>query len=247
MLHPLTTLLLDHRASGTPIAQLTSAHIPTNSVVAYQIQNETVEELGPICAWKVSPMPLNGEPKCSPILQANVYRDGASLNSSDFWELAVEAEIAVRINSKISKLSDSTNYMEAIEAVDSVHLALELVASRFNDRTSIPALAALADLQNAGGVVLGAPFDPSLMRSETFTHLTLETENQISKECSFNLSPEIILGAIPWLSVHARKRKLPLKEGDVVITGARLGPIPFETGKVNIYSNCLGAVAATFC
>ena len=98
MSHPLTDILLNHRASGTLIEDLPASAVPQTIDEAYQVQYETVTRLGPVGAWKVQPMPEQGLPAASPLLADMIFADGVTLSGADFPDTGIEVEVAVTIN-----------------------------------------------------------------------------------------------------------------------------------------------------
>jgi|SRR5215217_5707898 len=246
MPHPLTAKLLSSRSTGTVIVDLSNDLVPHDIASAYAIQNETIAALGPVAAWKVAPMPAHGDPTCSPILQANVYRNGAKLKRKDFPGLAIEAEVAVRLGRDLGDGSYRPSKETVVAAIESLHVAIEIVASRYANRASVPALAATADLQNAGGIVLGPPHAvPSLPEFSTLP-LELKLGSDEIRVSQQSPSTENALASIGWLAQHAFDRGLPLKAGVVIITGARIGPLSFSAGEVEVASPELGTVRTEF-
>lgn len=241
---PLTDLLLAHRARGTLIDGIAETLAPTDAAAAYQVQNETIAAIGPAGAWKVQPYPETGEPFTSPILKKDVYPSGAALKLSDYAGIAIEAEIAVTI---CRDLPDTSAYSpdDLRDAVASLHLAIEVVASRFVDRKANPSLVGIADLQNSGAVVVG----PAL--AGEWPELSKQALSMFVDGCEVgraagNGSTENTLKSLAWLANHAKARGLPLKAGDVIITGARLGPLPLEGKEVVVTGPGFEPVTATF-
>jgi 2-keto-4-pentenoate hydratase len=56
---------------------------------------------------------------------------------------------------------------------------------------------------------------------------------------------EAVLGALVWLANHAAARNGGLKAGQIVITGARLGPVPITGSTAEAEVEGLGTVSLT--
>jgi 2-keto-4-pentenoate hydratase len=239
----LAKLLLAHRAARTTIDQLPAELVPQDMEAAYAIQTETMAVLGPVGAWKVSPYPETGEPLCSVLPASYLHQSGATLDRADLHDLGIEVEIALTLG---QDLPGGTTPQEAQAAIGSVHLALELIASRFTDRTSIPRTAAFADLQNSGGIVLGAPVRFDALPELGGEAMTLVYDGEETASATGGPSTDNVLRSLAWLATHAASRGLELKQGTVVITGARIGPKPFAGRVVAARSDRFGTIEVDF-
>lgn len=227
---PLTDLLLAHRAAGTLIENLHPDLVPNDKAVAHVVQTETIRAIGPIGAWKVSPVPANGEPAASPLPTSAVYQSGAMLDLVRTRNVGVEAEIAVTISRDLAAKSTPYTLDDVLDAVGGLHLAIEIIDSRFADRVATPALAQAADLLNGAAVIVGpersAQSWPELER-QRLRLLVDGVEAEVTTEGSTTANA---LAALVWLANHATSRGLPLMAGTVIITGARIGALPL-TGR----------------
>jgi 2-keto-4-pentenoate hydratase len=246
MPHKLTEILLNHRASGILIANLPEGTDPQTAEEAYLIQNETVAALGPVGAWKVQPLPETGQPFAAPILASNIIQNGATLRSADFPSLGIEVEIAVTLNRDLPIQPQGYTASDMRSAIGSIHLALELLASRFVDRKKVPQLTGIADLQHSGGVVLGAAMAPKNMPEFGKQAIRLEIDGVEVASTPGNATTENVLASLAWLANHAAARDLPLKTGDIVITGARLGPVGLTGSRVQAHAQGFESVAVIF-
>lgn len=243
---PLTTLLLAQRANRTTLADVPADLVPASREAAYQVQDETVRALGPVGAWKVAPMPADGVPFCSPILARDIYADKAALKLVDFLGLAIEVEVAVTIGRDLPAKAGGYTPDELRVALASIHVALEIVASRYTDRSKLPQLAGIADLQSGGAVVLGAAVSPINLPEFGEQVMSLRFDEETVQTTPGNATTDNVLVSLAWLADHAAARGMPLKQGDVVITGARLGPKPFASGTVTAEASGLGVVSVSF-
>lgn len=246
MSHPLTEILVGHRASSKLIDSLPPGAVPQTIEEAYQVQYETVTSLGPIGAWKVQPMPESGQPVASPLPADTIHADGVTLRAADFPDTGIEVEVAVTINRAFPAVPQGYLAADMREAIGSVHLALEILASRFVDRRKMPQLATIADLQSGRGIVLGAALSASELPEFGQLAIALSFDGDVVQTTAGNATTENMLSSLAWLANHASARGLPLKAGDIVITGARIGPLTPTGEAVSASAEGLGTVSASF-
>lgn len=246
MQHKLTEILLRHRSSGILIVDLPADAVPQTADEAYRVQNETAAALGPIGAWKVQPIPETGVPFAAPILARNVLADGVELRAVDFPGLGIEVEVAVTLSRDLPSKDQDYTAADLPSAIGSFHIALELLASRFIDRGKVSQLTGIADLQHSGAIVLGAPVSFDTLPEFGNQTMSLNTDDVTVAETSGNATTADMMAALAWLANHAIARGLPLRAGDVVITGAGLGPISLRGSKVHAHAEGLGSVSAAF-
>lgn len=246
MAQKLTQLLLEHRASGMLIADLPPDLVPETAEDAYLIQNETVAVLGPVGAWKVQPMPETGLPFAAPILARTIFPDGAELRIANYPSLGIEVEVAVTLNRDLPLRSEDYTADDMQAAIGSLHLAFEILASRFTDRSKVPLLAGIADLQHSGAIVLGAAVTPNPLPEFGTQSIELSIDGAVVAATPGNAKTSNMLTALAWLANHAAGRGLSLKTGDVVITGSRIGPLPVAGSKVEASAQGLGSLIANF-
>jgi 2-keto-4-pentenoate hydratase len=241
--HELTKLLLAHRQAGTTIDTLPPELTPPDMATAYAIQSEVLAAIGPVGAWKVSPVPAEGQPFCSPLPASYVHGSGATLTRSGLHGLAVEVEVGLKLG---RDLPAGSTVEDARAAIGSIHLALEIVASRYTDRTSVAREAAFADFQSSGAIVLGDPVAFDGLPDFAQQALSLTLDGQADASTQTGPSTGNLLSAITWLADHAASRGLPLTSGTVIITGARLGPVAFDGREAVAEGDGLGTVRAAF-
>ena len=242
----LTELLLNHRASGILIADLPADLVPQTAEDAYRIQNETIAVLGPIGAWKVQPMPATGLPFAAPILARTIFADGADLRASDYPSLGIEVEIAVTLNRDLPLRSSGYTPGDLQAAIGSLHLAFEVLASRFVDRQQVPQLAGIADLQHSGAIVLGAAAPAQPLPEFGRQAIELAIDGAVVEKTEGNETTANMLTALAWLADHAAARGLPLHAGMTIITGSRIGPLPVSVAHVLARAPGLGTVCARY-
>ncbi|HWU16657.1 MAG TPA: fumarylacetoacetate hydrolase family protein [Devosia sp.] len=239
----LTDLLLAARRSGTPVDLLDPALVPASAEAAYAIQNEIVAALGPVGAWKVTPTPAEGALFASPILKSTVYQDGATLKAADLPGIGIEVEVAVTIGQDLPGKAGGYTPEDIRAALGSIHIAIEVLASRYRDRKAVPQLAGIADLQSSGAVVLGPAVSAAALPEFGQQAMALVYDGVEVKTTAGNASTQNVLASLAWLADHAAARGLPLTAGTVVITGARIGPLDVSAKLITAEAPGLGKVS----
>lgn len=209
------------------ISDLPPDLIPRDEAQAYAIQDAllSAEE---IAGWKVAPASPSKGHRGSPMSVRAVLPDGGAL-PEDAIAPEVEGEVGFILGKPVPM--DGTRE-DVLDAISGVCLAIEVLNSCFTDRKSANPMSALADFQSNAGVVIGplktdlADLDLSRLRPVFVTSggETLEPAKPMA-------STGAVLDAVLWLARHAARRGRPLQPGQVVITGARIGPVPIAHGQ----------------
>lgn len=211
---------------GTRLAALPGPG-PASEAQAYAVQDAIIRAIGAQGGWKVSPL-REGKARCAPI-PARFFVDAPAQFDAAFLDgCLAEVEIALRFKADPLGRGRALSPANLADCIASVHPAIELLSSRFSVPDKAPDLHRLADLQGCAAVILGAatadwsglefaelPFALALAGQEVSLKLNSPATGQT-------------LEALCWLADHAASRGMPLKAGDVVITGARLGPVSLQ-------------------
>ncbi|MFD2648796.1 2-keto-4-pentenoate hydratase [Devosia albogilva] len=243
---PLTELLVAQRARGVQIDSLPPELVPADAATAYRVQTETVLTLGPVGAWKVQPYPETGEPFAAPIPRSTVFGGKAELAASTFPAPAIEAEVAVTLNRDLPQRAESYSAEELAEAIGSLHLAIEVLSSRFAAPSALPFLVSLADLQNNAAVIVGPARSAAALPKLGEQPMIMAVDGTEIGRVAGGATTRTVLRSLAWLADHAAARGLPLKQGDVIITGARIGALPLEGRTVVVEAEGFEPVSATF-
>lgn len=208
---------------GTRLAALPGTG-PASEAQAYAVQDAIIRAVGTRGGWKVSPL-REGKARCSPI-PARFFVDApASFDASLLSGCLAEVEIAVRFKADPLARGRALSPPKLADCIASVHPAIELLSSRFAVPDSAPDLHRLADLQGCAAVILGAATaDWSGLEFAELPFALSLTGREVSLKVN-SPTTEQTLEALCWLADQAASRGAPLKVGDVVITGARLGPV----------------------
>ncbi|MHA6300066.1 fumarylacetoacetate hydrolase family protein [Devosia sp. CAU 1758] len=218
----LAARLIAAHDGGEIVETVAEAQVPADLDAVYALQDEIIRQIGAVGGWKVA-AGLGDPPLCSPIPANRYFAAADLLNGKHHRLILAEIEIAVRLGTDLPA-GASTEMVEA--AIASLHPAIEMVGNPFADRDAMPRNLQLGDLQSNGAVVVGTALDRAIIGSLETLRVTLELDGKPAHAVEKGASWEDILKAICWLSGHAAGRGMPLKVGQVIITGARaLAPL----------------------
>lgn len=214
-------ILLKARAGGPRPTHLPVA--PPDPAAAYAVQDAVLRQLGGRVSWKMAL--LGGRERHTAGMPASeVCTTGATLSGLPV-DAAIEVETAFILG---AGLTPHCTASDVLNAISDVRLAFEFVGSRFADRTAVPPLAAMADSFSSAGIVLGDAIPDWRLVLEKPLGLTLmldETELAAPEQVqSLTDTTDFLI----WLAKHAAAHGFPLSAGDVIISGARIGPIPLS-------------------
>lgn len=196
---------------------------PPDTDAAYAVQRHVIAGLGQGGAWKIAM--LEGRHRHTSVMPRSEISMWGETRPALPKDACVEVETALILGADLPAGSDAA---AARAAVAEVRLALELVSSRFADRTAANPLSGMADNFSSAGIVLGDQIEDWDGTLEGKMGLGLSYDGT-AVEVTEVAQP--LTGAIEflvWLAGHAEAQGLPLRRGDVLITGARIGPLPMN-------------------
>lgn len=133
-------------------------------------------------------------------------------------------------------------------AFDAVLPVIEVVESRLLDRVGSDPLAQVADLQNHGALVLGAPcaLPPALLDLRTL-EVSLAFDGQPVAQTRGGNPAADVWRLVAWLVRHCAQRGQPLRAGQIVTTGSCTGMLPAPAGAlVQAQVAGIGAISVQF-
>jgi 2-keto-4-pentenoate hydratase len=199
---------------------------PTTWDEVYRIQDATIGLMGPVSAWKVAPVDRGTGRICVPIPAFLVHESPAIVTARDFAP-ELEVETGVRIGRDLPDAAAPYTSSQVADAIGSLHVAVEIAGSRFVDRKAVGQMTAVADLGMNAGIVVGPPLTD--WRGIELGQLAMDLSvggTEVGTSAGSWTTAEM-LEALAALATHAARRSGGLKAGQVVITGARIGPTPF--------------------
>jgi 2-keto-4-pentenoate hydratase len=250
------TVLLSHWQRGTRIDSIPPACRPATRLEGYSVQAEIGRLSGFTPAgWKIA--------ATSPAGQRHINVDGPlagrlyaerRLAPSTPVRLAgnimnvAEAEFAFRLGRSLPPTGVPYAADDVIDAVASLHPAIEVPDSRFTDFSAVGAAQLIADTACACWFVLG-PEAPRQWRTVDLAAHRVQARR--NGEPAGDGAGANVLGdpriALTWLANELAALGLGLQTGDVVISGTCLTPVSVAPGdSVAMDFGALGTIGATF-
>jgi 2-keto-4-pentenoate hydratase len=216
-------MLAQARRSRTLLEDIPADIQPQHVEDAYAIQYAIANLLGPIGGWKVGLPKPGAAPRATPIPARYAIASGGRWPTTT--PTRIEVEFAVRIGTSLPQRSEPYTHEEVLNAIGSAHIAFEILGARFQDRTRIAPLTLLADGQSNSGLVTGAPIPNWRQLGLDRLEMTLRVNATTEAAVSAGSALEPTLDALTWLANHAAEHVGGLQKGQVILTGARIGPV----------------------
>src|SRR6202789_2648963 len=156
--------LHDHWRAGTKLAALETSHRPRDRSEAYAIQAALENHsAGNLFGWKIAATSEAGQkhinvdgPMAGRILSDTVLPDGGTASMAGNEMQVAEPEFAFRMATDLPPRSSPYSVRQVLDAVATLHPAIEIPDSRFADFISVGAAQIIADNACAHLFVLGA-------------------------------------------------------------------------------------------
>ena len=213
-------LLLTARKTGSTLPHFPEELRPASQADAHLIQNALLVSMGPAGGWKVfagnDPAPF-----LSPIPANLIWDQGVQTPRGPLSIVLVELEIAAVLSRDLPAAERPYTAEEVRSAIVSLHPLIELITFSWTDRDQVDRMTQLADLQNSAGFVVGdAKLDwQALETSNLKCSLLVDGVEEATSSTGANI--DTIVATIALLSNHAVDRGMPLRQGQVITTGAR--------------------------
>lgn len=239
------TLLWEHRTASTQFRELPAHCRPADRSDGYAIQAAVAGLSGQrIIGWKIAATSSVGQahigvdgPLAGSLLENRVIaapdRDEAPARiaiAGNHMRVA-EAEFAFRLGRALPARSQVYGLNDVLEAVDSLHPAIELPDSRYKDFAAVGSLQLIADSACAWWLIVGAAAPVSWQRLDLAAH-TVETflnDRPAETGVGANVLRDPRL-ALTWIANELRTYGIGLQAGDLVTTGTCITPVPLAPG-----------------
>ncbi len=230
--------LHDHWRAGTKFAGLEPAQRPRDRAEGYAIQ-AAIEQYtaGKLFGWKIAATSEAGQkhinvdgPMAGRILSETLIADGGTASMAGNEMRVAEPEFAFRMAVDLPPRSSPYTVQQVLDAVGTLHPAIEIPDSRFADFVSAGAAQIIADNACAHLFVLGAT------TNSNWRALDLVEEKPVIKlgGKQFIGHGKNVLGdpriALAWLANELRQLGITLRAGEVVTTGTCHPPLPIQSG-----------------
>jgi len=247
--------LHDHWRAGTKLGCLEASLRPRDRAEGYAIQ-AAIENYsaGSLFGWKIAATSEAGQkhinvdgPMAGRILTETIIPDGGTASMTGNEMRVAEPEFAFRMATDLPPRSSPYTVQQVLDAVDTLHPAIEIPDSRYADFVSAGAAPIIADNACAHLFVLGAPAPPD------WRSLDLVEEKPVImlRDKQFTGHGKNVLGdpliALTWLANELRQLGVTLRAGQVVTTGTCHPPLPIQSGDLfKVDFGALGKVSVGF-
>jgi 2-keto-4-pentenoate hydratase len=244
-----------HWRGGTKLAALESSQRPRDRAEGYAIQAALAAySTARLFGWKIAATSDAGRkhinvdgPMAGRILSETVIADGGTASMAGNEMRVAEPEFAFRMAADLPPRPAPYTVQQVLDAVGTLHPAIEIPDSRFSDVVDAGAAQIIADNACAHLFVLGAPASSNwraLDLVEAKPAITMRGRQFIGHGKNVLGDPRI---ALAWLANELRELGVTLKAGEVITTGTCHPPLPIRSGdRVEADFGLLGQVSVGF-
>jgi len=159
-----------------------------------------------------------------------VIADGGTVSMAGNEMRVAEPEFAFRMRVDLPPRATPYTVQQVLDAVDTLHPAIEIPDSRFADFVSAGAPQIIADNACAHLFVLGPPASAAWRAMDLVEErpvITMRGQQFIGHGKNVLGDPRV---ALAWLANELRRLDVTLKAGQVVTTGTCHPPLPIQSG-----------------
>jgi 2-keto-4-pentenoate hydratase len=247
--------LNDHWRAGTKFGGLEASQRPRDRAEGYAIQAE-IERTSdkPLFGWKIAATSEAGQkhinvegPMAGRILAETVLADGGVASMAGNEMRVGEPEFAFRMAKDLLPRARPYRVQEVLDAVATLHPAIEIPDSRFADFVSAGAAQIIADNACAHLFVLGPPTEANWRALDLIEErpvITLRGQRYVGHGKNVLGDPRV---ALAWLANELSGLGITLKPGEIVTTGTCHPPLPIQSGdRFAADFGSLGKVSVSF-
>jgi 2-keto-4-pentenoate hydratase len=230
--------LNDHWRAGTKFGGLDATQRPRDRAEGYAIQ-AAIERTSdkPLFGWKIAATSEAGQkhinvegPMAGRILAETVLPEGGTAGMAGNEMRVGEPEFAFRMAKDLPPRAQPYTVQEVLDAVATLHPAIEIPDSRFADFVSAGAPQIIADNACAHLFVLGPATEANWRALDLIEEkpvITLRGQRYVGHGRNVLGDPRV---ALAWLANELRELDITLKAGQVVTTGTCHPPLPIQSG-----------------
>jgi 2-keto-4-pentenoate hydratase len=230
--------LHDHWRAGSKLSALDESMRPRDRIEGYAIQAGLEKYSSKsLFGWKIAATSEAGQkhinvagPMAGRIFAEAVIPDGGTASMAGNAMRVAEPEFAFRMRIDLPARTAPYSVQEVLDAVDTLHPAIEIPDSRFADFVSAGEAQLIADNACAHLFVLG-PAATADWRSmdlvEARPVTTMRGQQFVGHGKNVLGDPRV---ALAWLANELRQLGVTLKAGRIVTTGTCHPPLPIQSG-----------------
>lgn len=230
--------LHDHWRAGTKLGNLDESIRPQSRADGYAIQAALANHSpGQLFGWKIAATSEAGQkhinvaaPLAGRIFPETVIADGGTAPMRGNEMRVGEPEFAFRFARDLPPRANPYSVQEVIEAVGTLHPAIEIPDSRFADFVSAGEAQLIADNACAHLFVLGASTDADWRARDLIEErpvITLRGGRHTGHGRNVLGDPRV---ALAWCTNELRSLGITLRAGEVITTGTCHPPLPIQSG-----------------
>lgn len=249
-------LIWEHWQAGTKLPELPPGIRPADRAAGYAAQALLERRSGsPLFGWKIAATSTAGQshigvdgPLAGRILAERAHGSGATLSLAGNEMLVAEMEFAFRFGRDLAPRAVSYDVAEVLDAVATLHPAIEVPDSRFADFATVGAAQLIADNACAHDFVLGPQTTADWRRLDLAAHRVVAT---IAGRGAVEGIGSNVLGdpriALAWLVNELSAHGVTTRAGQIVTTGTCVVPVPIgPDDRVSGDFGVLGTVSVGF-
>jgi len=232
------TLLWDAWKQGARIRSLPEQCRPRDRAEGYAIQAELVRLSGQrVAGWKIAATSVAGQrhinvdgPLAGPLLANRLVRAGSTIDLRRNRMRLAEAEFAFRMAAPLPLRGAPYTIDDVTTATASVHPAIEVPDSRYEDVTAVGAPQLIADAACAWCATVAERGVGDWRGRDLDAHpvVVFKDGQLVAEGLGSNVGGP--LRALTWVANELAAHGRGLCAGDVVITGTCVEPVPIAPG-----------------
>jgi 2-keto-4-pentenoate hydratase len=232
-------LLHEHWMQGSVIPELPVQIRPTTREEGYAIQARLdARSRSPVYGWKIAATSAAGQahigvdgPIAGRILTERVIPSGGTIPAGPNHMAVAEIEFAFRMGRDLDPRPEAFSVEEVLAAVDSLHVAIEIPDSRFEDFAHCGAPQLIADNACAHYFVAADACTADWRSIDLAAHRVI---GRIEGRREQEGSGANVLGdprvALAWLANELSRLGITLRKGQMVTTGTCIPPLAINPG-----------------
>lgn len=232
-------LLVDHWDNGTRLDAIPEDLRPRTRAEGYAIQSRVLHRsTAPLFGWKIAATSLAGQrhinvdgPMAGRLLAEKAIEVGGSASLATSRMRVAEIEFAFRFGHELRPRSAPYETAEVLAAVATLHPAIEIPDSRFDDFCAVGAPQLIADNACANLFVIGEAAEEGWRGVDLAAFPVVAF---VVGKSRHNGTGAAVLGdprvALTWIVNELSGMGIGLQPGQVVITGTCVTPISVEAG-----------------
>lgn len=232
-------MLWQHWQQSTRFDELPAHCRPVSRAEGYAIQAEVAKLSGQsVVGWKIAATSVAGQrhirvdgPLAGCLPSGRALEAGTRISLAGNHMKVAEAEFTFRMGRPLPKRASAYSVPEVLAAVASLHPAIEVPDSRFEDFTRVGAAQLIADIACACWFVIGPATRTDWRAIDLAQHGVSVYRNGVLAERGSGAN---VLGdprrALAWIANELCAHGEGLRAGDVVMTGTCLTPVPVCAG-----------------